>query len=73
MFRASASINAIVCSAAATMFDCGAFATMIPRFVAASTSTLSTPIPARPMTRRLSARPIRSAVNCVADRIRIPW
>ena len=50
MLRASASINAIVCSAAATMFDCGAFATMIPRFVAASTSTLSTPIPARPIT-----------------------
>ncbi len=72
MFRASASINAIVCSAAATMFDCGALATMIPRFVAAATSTLSTPIPARPITRRLSARSIRSAVSCVADRIRIP-
>jgi hypothetical protein len=73
MLRASASINAIVCSAAATMFDCGAFATMIPRFVAASTSTLSTPIPARPITFNLSARSIRSAVSCVADRIRIPW
>ena len=72
MLRANASINAIVCSAAATMFDCGAFATMIPRFVAAATSTLSTPIPARPITRRLSARSISSDVNCVADRIRIP-
>ncbi len=71
-FRASASINAIVCSAAATTFDCGAFATTIPRFVAAGTSTLSTPIPARPITRNRPARPINSASNRVADRIRIP-
>ena len=72
MLRANANINAIVCSAAATMFDCGAFATMIPRLVAATTSTLSTPIPARPITRKLSARSINSAVNRVADRIKIP-
>ena len=71
--RASASINAIVCSAAATMFDCGAFATMIPRFVAAGTSTLSTPIPARPITRSRSARSMTSAVTCVAERISRPW
>ena len=70
--RASASINAIVCSAAATTFDCGAFATTIPRLVAAATSTLSTPIPARPITRNRSARPINSASNRVADRITIP-
>ncbi len=73
MLRASASINAIVCSAAATMFDCGALATMIPRFVAAGTSTLSTPIPARPITFRLSARSISAASSCVAERIRMPW
>ena len=73
MFRASASMSATVCSAAATMFDCGAFATMMPRLVAASTSTLSTPIPARPMTFRLSARAIRSAVSRVAERMRMPW
>jgi len=30
------------------MLLCGAFATIIPLFVAVSTSTLSTPIPARP-------------------------
>ena len=72
ILRANANINAIVCSAAATMFDCGALATMIPRFVAAATSTLSTPIPARPITFNRSARPITSAVNCVADRIKIP-
>ena len=71
MLRASASISATVCSAAATMFDCGALATMMPRLVAASTSTLSTPTPARPITFRLSARSIRSAVSFVAERIRI--
>src|SRR3954465_11681744 len=70
MLRASASMSAPVCSAAATMFDCGALATMIPRLVAASTSTLSTPIPARPITRRFSARPMRSAGSFVAEGVR---
>ena len=37
-----------MCSAAVITFDCGALATITPRFVAASTSTLSTPTPARP-------------------------
>jgi hypothetical protein len=55
MLRASASSSAIVCSAAVTTFDCGALATTIPRLVAASTSTLSTPTPARPITRSLLA------------------
>ena len=73
MLRASESISATVCSAAATMFDCGALATMMPRLVAASTSTLSTPMPARPITFRLSAFSISSAVSCVAERIRIAW
>ncbi len=53
MLRASASSSAIVCSAAVTTLDCGALATMIPRLVAACTSTLSTPTPARPIARRL--------------------
>ena len=39
----SASRSPIVCSAAETTVDSGAFATTIPRRVAASTSTLSTP------------------------------
>ena len=46
----------------------GAFATMIPRRVAASTSTLSTPTPARPITFSRSARSIRSALSFVAER-----
>ena len=72
MLRASASSSAIVCSAAVTTFDCGAFATMIPRLVAASTSTLSTPTPARPIARRFVPCSISSAVSFVAERIRMP-
>ena len=44
---------------------------MIPRLVAASMSTLSTPVPARPITFSRSALPISSAVIFVAERIRI--
>src|SRR4029450_903839 len=68
MFRAWASMSATACSAAETMFDCGAFTTMTPRLVAASTSTLSRPIPALAMTFRFSAASITSAVTLVCDR-----
>ncbi len=71
--RASASSIANVCSAAVMTLDCGALATMMPRLVAASTSTLSTPTPARPITFSLSPRAIRSAVSLVAERMRMPW
>ena len=57
-----------MCSAAETTFDSGAFATTIPRRVAASTSTLSTPTPARPTTFRFVARSMTSAVTFVAER-----
>src|SRR5918998_2590419 len=70
--RASARSIARVCSAAVITFDCGAFATTTPRLVAASTSTLSTPTPARPTTFRRSARPSRPSSRVVAERIRIP-
>ena len=56
MLRASASSRAIVCSAAVITFDWGALATTMPRLVAAATSTLSTPTPARPTARRRVAR-----------------
>ena len=62
----------MVCSAAVTTLDWGALATTMPRLVAASTSTLSTPTPARPMALRLSALSIRSAVTLVAERISRP-
>ena len=55
--RACASRSAIVCSAALIVLDCGAFTTMTPRRVAASMSTLSTPIPARATTFRRGAAP----------------
>ena len=71
MLRASATSSPIVCSAAETTFDSGAFATTIPRRVAASTSTLSTPTPARPITFRFVGGAIRSAVSFVAERITI--
>jgi hypothetical protein len=53
------------------MLDWGALATTMPRLVAASTSTLSTPMPARPITFSRPARSIRSAVSLVAERMRI--
>ena len=50
--RAWASSRAMVCSAADSTFDCGALTTITPRRVAAATSTLSRPMPARPTTTR---------------------
>ena len=57
-----------MCSAADRMFDCGALTTMIPRRVAASTSTLSSPIPARATTFRFSAAAMTSGVTLVWER-----
>ena len=68
-FRACASSSAIVCSAALIVFDCGAFTIITPRRVAASTSTLSTPMPARATTFRRGAASRTSAVTRVALRI----
>jgi hypothetical protein len=72
MLRASASSSAIVCSAAVTTLDSGALATMMPRLVAAGTSTLSTPTPARPIALSCVARSMTSAVSFVAERMRMP-
>ncbi len=66
--RAQASMRPMACSAADTMLDVGALHTMMPCSVAASTSTLSTPTPARPMMRRRSAASTTSAVTFVAER-----
>ena len=71
MWRASASSSASVCSAAVTTFERGALTTMIPRLVAAATSTLSTPTPARATARRLVARAISGASTFVAERMTI--
>ena len=56
MLRAWASSIAIVCSAVVRMFDCGALTTITPCAVAASVSTLSRPMPARPDDHEVPAR-----------------
>src|SRR5262245_58966344 len=68
-FRAVASSNATACSAADTMLDCGALTTMTPALVAAGTSTLSRPTPARAMTRNRGAAARASASTLVALRM----
>ena len=69
-FRATASSSATACSAAVTMFDCGALTTSTPRAVAAGTSTLSRPMPARATTlSSRSAAASASASILVAVRI----
>ncbi len=67
--RAEASSSAIVCSAAEMMLLCGALTTITPRLVAASTSTLSSPMPARPTTIRSDPAASTSSVTCVAERM----
>ena len=66
--RASAKSSAMVCSAAATMFPRGALTTRIPLRVAAGTSMLSTPTPARPTTRRRFPASSTDAVTFVSLR-----
>ncbi len=66
--RASASISASACSATLTLLAPGEFMTTMPRAVAAATSTLSTPVPARAITRSLDASAITDASTVVALR-----
>src|SRR5512132_771617 len=68
MLRAWARIRATVCSAAEMTLDWGALTTMIPSRVAAATSTLSRPMPARPTTLRWPPASSTSASTLVADR-----
>ena len=66
--RDAASSSAIACSAALWMFDVGALTTSTPRSVAASTSTLSRPTPARATILSLGAAASTSASTVVAER-----
>ena len=66
--RAIASIRPTVSSATLTLFAPGAFITTMPRALAAGTSTLSTPVPARAITFSCGAAAIRAAVTFVALR-----
>ncbi len=70
--RASDSISVIACSAVVIELPNGVFMTMMPRAVAAGISTLSTPMPARPITLRPFACSRSFAVTLVAERMASP-
>ncbi len=70
--RANANIMAMACSAVVIELPKGVFITTIPRSVAAGRSTLSTPIPARPITFSLSAAAITGGVALVDERTAKP-
>ena len=63
----------MACSATERMFEVGALTTMTPRAVAASTSTLSRPTPARPTTWSEVPAASTSLVTWVAERMISAW
>ena len=65
-------MSAIACSAVVMLFPNGVFMTTMPAADAAGMSTLSTPMPARPITFRFGAAAITSAVAFVAERTAKP-
>src|SRR5882757_3312786 len=71
MLRAEAISRPQASSAAVTMLDVGALTTITPALVAADTSTLSRPTPARATTRSLRAAAMASASTLVALRIKM--
>ena len=70
--RAKANIIAMACSAVVMALPKGVFITTTPRAVALVTSTLSTPMPARPTTFNRGATSKTSRVTLVADRTASP-
>ena len=72
IWRATANIMATACSAVVIELPKGVFMTITPRREAAGTSTLSTPMPARPITRRRGAASSSFSVTLVAERIARP-
>ena len=70
--RASASIMVMACSAVVMELPKGVFITITPLAVAAGISTLSTPMPARPITFSLLAFSRIFAVTLVAERMARP-
>ena len=70
--RASANIIAMACSAVVMELPKGVFMTITPRAVAAGISTLSTPMPARPMTFNFAACSRIFDVTLVAERMARP-
>ena len=72
IFLARDIIKAIVCSAVVIELPYGVFITIVPFAVAASISTLSTPIPALPITFKFEAFLSISLVTLVLDLIAKP-
>ncbi len=72
IWRASASISEMACSAVVMELPNGVFITMMPLAVAAGISTLSTPMPARPITFRFFAFSRIFGVTLVAERMARP-
>ncbi len=72
IWRATANIIAMACSAVVIELPKGVFITTTPFVLAAGMSTLSTPIPARPITLSFVAFSSSSAVTLVAERIASP-
>ena len=68
IWRAIASIIAKLCSVAALVLPPGELITTMPLAVAAATSILSTPTPARPIIFKFLAASITSAVTLEAER-----
>ena len=68
IWRAMAIIMAKVCSVAAMVLPPGELITIMPLSVAAATSILSTPTPARPIIFKFLAAAITSAVTLEAER-----
>ena len=73
IFRASANMRPMASSAAAAAFPCGVLMTRTPFSVAALTSMLSTPTPARPMILSLPGLARVAAVILLAERMPMPW
>src|SRR5690606_33560724 len=71
-WRAAANMSAMACSAVVIELPKGVFMTTTPFAVAAGMSTLSTPMPARPMTLRFFAAAMTSAFTLVAERMASP-
>ncbi|EAU46702.1 hypothetical protein R2601_16315 [Salipiger bermudensis HTCC2601] len=72
IWRATANIIAMACSAVVIMLPNGVFITITPFLDAASLSTLSVPMPARPTTLRLVACSRMVGVTLVAERMARP-
>ena len=70
--RARANIMAMACSAVVIEFPKGVFITITPAAVAAGMSTLSTPMPARPITFRFVAAASTSLSTLVDERMARP-